>query len=161
MRNLIRRVIATALLFIVWRLAMPAASMTDRTRVGALMNWLYNGGSAPTVTGPYKLRLMTAAGSNTSNGTESTSGNCPGYTAGGVSMGSPSFSASSAGVSASANAETWTATGAWTAVVAVEIWDSAGTPLRWLQGTITSVTLANGNTLSFAAAAVTADASQW
>jgi hypothetical protein len=76
-------------------------------------------------------------------------------------MGSPSFGASSAGVSASANAQTWTATGAWSAIVATELWDSAGTPLRWLQGAITSVTLANGNTLSFAAGAITADASQW
>jgi hypothetical protein len=137
------------------------ASMTDQNRVAALMNWLYEGASAPTVTSPYHLRLMTAVGSNTSNGTEATSGGCPGYTAGGVTMGSPSFAANSSGVSASANSESWTATGTWTAILGIEIWDTAGTPLRWLQGSVTSVTLANGNTLSFAAGAVTANASTW
>jgi len=55
----------------------------------------------------------------------------------------------------------WTAGAAWSAVVAIEIWDTAGTPLRYLQGSITSVTLANGNTLTFAASSITADASQW
>jgi hypothetical protein len=45
--------------------------------------------------------------------------------------------------------------------VAIEIWDTAGTALRYLQGSITSVTLANGNTLNFAAASISADASQW
>jgi|HubBroStandDraft_2_1064218.scaffolds.fasta_scaffold27945_4 hypothetical protein len=137
------------------------ASMTDQNRVAALMNWMFEGGSAPTITEPYHLRLMTAVGSNTSNGTEATSGNCPGYTAGGVTMGSPSFGANSSGTSASANSESWTATGAWTAIVGIEIWDTAATALRWLQGSVTSVTLANGNTLSFAAGAVTANASAW
>jgi len=137
------------------------ANMTDRTRAASLMDFVLHGSSAPTITAPYKLRLMTAAGSNTSNGTEATSGNCPGYTAGGSTMGSPAFGTNSAGVSSSANAVSWTATGSWTAIVGVEIWDSAGTPLRWLQGTITSVTLSNGNTLNFAAGSITADASQW
>lgn len=136
-------------------------SMTDQNRVAALMNWIFEGAGAPTITSPYHLRLMTAAGSNTANGTEATSGNCPGYTSGGVTMGSPSFTASSAGVSASANSESWTASGAWTAILGVEIWDTAGTALRWLQGSVTSVTLANGNTLSFAAGAITANASAW
>jgi hypothetical protein len=137
------------------------ANMTDQTRVNSLLNWMLEGGSAPTITQPYKLRLMTAQGSNTSNGTEATSGNCPGYTAGGASMGTNSFAAASAGQSASAASQSWTATGAWTAITAVEIWDSAATALRWLQGAITSVTLANGNTLQFATGAVTANASAW
>jgi hypothetical protein len=137
------------------------ASMTDQNRVASLMNWMFEGGSAPTITEPYHLRLMTAVGSNTANGTEATSSNCPGYTALGSTMGSPSFGANSSGTSSSANAVSWTATGAWTAIVGIEIWDTAGTPLRWLQGSVTSVTLANGNTLTFAAAAVTANASAW
>jgi hypothetical protein len=136
-------------------------NMTDQNRVAALMNWMFEGASVPTITEPYHLRLMTTAGSNTSNGTEATSGSCPGYTAGGVTMGSPSFAANSSGVSASANSESWTATGAWSAILGIEVWDTAGTPLRWLQGAVTSVTLANGNTLSFAAGAVTANASAW
>jgi hypothetical protein len=147
------------------------ANMTDRTNVVAkLMQALFTsttsftitpgtgGGSAFTVTPPFKLRLMTAAGSNTSNGTELSA---TGYTAGGNSMGANAYNAPSAGVSQNANSISWTAGAAWSAVVAIEVWDTAATPLRYLQGTITSVTLANGNTLTFAAASISADASQW
>jgi hypothetical protein len=116
------------------------------------------GGSAFTVTPPFSLRLMQAQGSNTSNGTELSA---TGYTAGGSTMGSPAFSAGSGtGVITSVNAVSWTAGAAWSPVVAGEVWDSAATKLRYLQGAITSVTLANGNTLNFAAAAITADWSQ-
>ncbi len=151
------------------------ANMTDRNGSGnnlvnKLMQAIYcltatttytpgaGGGSAFTVTPPFKLRLMTAQGSNTSNGTELSA---TGYTAGGSTMGSPAFGTPSGGVISSSNAVSWTAGAAWSAVVAVEVWDSAGTPLRYLQGSITSVTLANGNTLNFAAGSITADASQW
>lgn len=150
-------------------------SMTDRNTggnnlVNKLMQALYTsstaftitpgtgGGSAFTITPPFFLRLMTAQGSNTANGTELSA---TGYTAGGSSMGSSAFGAPSGGVSASSNAVSWTAGAAWSAVTAVEIWDSAATKLRYLQGSITSVTLANGNTLNFAAGSITADASAW
>lgn len=116
------------------------------------------GGSAFAVTPPFFLRLETAQGSNTANGTELSA---TGYTALGNTMGSPAFGTPAAGVIASANAVSWTAGAAWSAVVAVSIWDSAATKLRYLQGAITSVTLANGNTLNFATAAITADGSQW
>jgi hypothetical protein len=151
------------------------ANMTDRNTggnnlVNKLMQALYTGsttmtitpgtggGSAFSVTPPFFLRLMTAQGSNTANGTQLSA---TGYTAGGNTMGSSAFGAPSGGVSTNSNSVSWTAGGAWSAVVAIEIWDSAGTPLRYLQGAITSVTLANGNTLTFAAASITADASQW
>jgi hypothetical protein len=116
------------------------------------------GGSAFAVTPPFFLRLMTAQGSNTANGTELSA---TGYTAGGSTMGSPAFGTPSGGVVANSNAVSWTAGAAWSAVVAVEVWDSAATKLRYLQGAITSVTLANGNTLNFAAAAITASAASW
>jgi hypothetical protein len=149
-------------------------NMTDRNTSGnnlvnKLMQAIYcltatttytpgaGGGSAFTVTPPFFLRLMSAQGSNTANGTELSA---TGYTAGGNTMGSPAFGSPAAGVIASANAVSWTAGAAWAAVVAAEVWDSAATKLRYLQGAITSVTLANGNTLNFAAAAVTADSSQ-
>jgi hypothetical protein len=150
-------------------------SMTDQNvsgnnLVNKLMQALYcltatttytpgaGGGSAFAVTPPFLLRLMTAQGSNTANGTELSA---TGYTAGGSTMGSPAFGTPSGGVVASANAVSWTAGAAWSAVVAVEVWDSAATKLRYLQGSITSVTLANGNTLNFAAAAITASAAAW
>ena len=154
------------------------ANMTDRNTggnnlVNKLMQALYTssasftitpgtgGGSAFTITPPFHLRLMTAAGSNTANGTEAT-GN--GYTAGGSTLGSSAFGAPSGGVSTNSNSVSWTASGGnlgGGALVGIEIWDTAATPLRYLQGLITSVTVASGNTLQFAAASITADASQW
>lgn len=136
------------------------ASMTDRTRVASIMNAILNGGTAPTYPTALHLRLMTAQGSNTSNGTEATSGNCPGYTAGGVVI---TFANSSAGVSASNNTPSWTATGSWSTITSVEIWDTAGTPLRWFQGALTAniTGVANGDTVQFASGAVTCDASVW
>lgn len=144
--------------------------MTDRTRADAINQAILTsstsftitpgtgGGSAFTVTPPYKLRLMTAQGSSTANGTELSA---TGYTAAGNSMGATAFGAPAAGVQSNSNAVSWTAGAAWSAVVAIEIWDTAATPLRWRQGAITSVTLANGNTLTFAAASITSDHSQW
>ena len=116
------------------------------------------GGSAFTVTPPFKLRLMTAQGSDTANGTELSA---TGYTAGGNTLGTTFCAAPSGGVATNSNAVSWTAGAAWSAVVAIEVWDTAGTPLRYLQGSITSVTLANGNTLNFAAGSISVDASAW
>lgn len=152
------------------------ANMTDQGRTSALLNFIFNAGSALTITTPYHLRLMSAMGSgngNTSgaNGTELSSGNAPGYTPGSVvsnSMGSPpTFASFSAGQSTgNTNAVTWTATGTWTAgVLGIEIWDAAGTPLRWLQGTLSTAIGANvvvsGDTVSFAASSITVNASAW
>ena len=121
------------------------------------------GGSAIVITPPYFLRLMTAGGTNTSNGTEATAGNCPGYTALGVSLGSSAFGSPSAGQQTNNNAASWTATGSWTTITSIEIWDSAGTPLRWLQGALTSniTGVANGDTIQFAVGSVTINASAW
>lgn len=145
--------------FLLWLMTLLAVNMTDRTWAAKLMDFSLHNVAAPTApTSPLHLRLMTVQGSNTSAGTELSA---TGYIALGASMGTPSFGASATGVSASANAVSWTAGALWTAVIAVEVWDTAGTPVRILQGAITSVTLANGNTLNFAVGAVTADASQW
>lgn len=138
------------------------AGMTDRTWVGKLMDFTLHNIAAPIApTSPLHLRLYTVAGSETASGTEA-SGN--GYTANGNSMGTASFGANSSGVSSNANAVQWTASGGnlgGGALVAVEVWDTAGTPVRLLWGTITSVTVATGNTLNFAVGSITADASQW
>jgi hypothetical protein len=159
----------------VWLAVLALANMTDRNVSGNnLVNKLMQailtsstaftitpgtgGGSAFTVTPPFKLRLMTAQGSGTANGTELSA---TGYTAGGATMGATAFGAPAAGVATNSNAISWTAGAAWSAVLAIEVWDTAGTPLRFLQGSITSVTLGNGNTLTFAAASISADGSQW
>jgi hypothetical protein len=147
------------------------ANMTDQARVNAILQIIFltsttvtltggTGGGTIVTTPPYKLRLMqTMGGSNVTNNTEQTGTN--GYTTGGNSMGATAFGTPAAGVILNANAVTWTASGAWPAVLGIEVWDSAGTPLRWLQGAITSVTLANGNTLTFAVGSISASAAAW
>jgi hypothetical protein len=150
-------------------------AMTERLRADAIAQAIFTsstsftitpgtgGGSAFTVTPPFHLRLYTTAGSNTATGTEATTAN--GYTAGGATMGATAFGAPSSGVQTNSNAVSWTASGgvlpAAGPALSVEIWDTAGTPLRWLEGTITSVQLANGNTLTFAAGSISADHSAW
>jgi hypothetical protein len=57
----------------------------------------------------------------------------------------------------------WSATGAWSTITSIEIWDSAATKLRWLQGALTSniTGVANGDTVSFAVGSITINASAW
>lgn len=153
---------------------MPAGSMTDQARVDAIMSALYTastattitpgtgGGSTVTATPPYFLRLMSAQGSNTANGTELAAGG--GYTAGGSSLGTTFCATFSGGTSSNSNAVSWSATGTWSTVTAIEIWDSnSGTKLRWLQGPLTSsiTGVVNGDTVQFSASAVTVNSSAW
>jgi hypothetical protein len=146
--------------------------MTERARVSWLLQAILTpsatatftpasgGGSALVLSPPYKLRLMSTAGSNTANGTELTT--FGGYTAGGASMGASAFPAPTNGVTANSNLISWSATNTWATVLGIEIWDSAGTPLRWFQGAITSITgVVNGDTVQFAISSISIDASQW
>lgn len=151
------------------------ANMTDQTRVNSIIQALFtssttftitpgtSGGTAFTMTPPLKLRLMTATGTNTSNGTEATAVNCPGYTAGGSSLGASGFAAPSGGSQTNNNAVSWSATGSWATITGIEIWDTAATPLRWLQGALTSniTGVANGDTISFAVGSLTINSSAW
>lgn len=148
--------------------------MTDQNRVNSIIQALFTssaaftvtpgtgGGSAFTVTPPFHLRLLTAQGSNTSNGTELSA--AAGYTAGGATLGTTFCAAPSAGSMSNSNAVNWSATGTWaTAVTSIEVWDTAGTPLRWLQGPLTSniTGVVNGDTVQFAAAAIVVNAGSW
>ena len=151
------------------------ASMTDQNRVNAIMQALYTsstsftitpgtgGGSAFTITPPYHLRLMTTQGSNTTNGTEATNVNCPGYTAGGNTLGTTFCAAPSAGTQSNNNSVSWNATGTWSTITSIEIWDTAATALRWLQGALTAniTGVVNGDTVQFAAGSITLNASAW
>jgi hypothetical protein len=151
------------------------ASMTDQARVNALLQAFFTsstaftitpgtgGGSAFSVNPPYNLRLMTTQGSNTATGTEATAGGCPGYVALGSTLGTTFCAAPSAGQQVNSNSVTWTATGTWTAIPAIEIWDTAGTPKRWLQGALTSsiTGVVNGDSVQFAAGAITINSSSW
>jgi hypothetical protein len=121
------------------------------------------GGSAIVITPPYFLRLMTAQGTNTTNGTELTAGAAPGYVALGSSLGSSAFGTPSAGQQTNNNAVSWSATGTWATVTAIEIWDSNTVKLRWLQGALTSsiTGVSNGDTVQFAVGSVTINSSAW
>jgi hypothetical protein len=146
------------------------ANMTDQGRtnvwLGNILNFNNTAIVWPTA---LRLRLMTTMGTapgNTSgaNGTENVAATSPGYTA--PSTVAITFAAVSVVAAASSNAPQWTATGTWTlGVLGVEIWDTAGTPLRWLQGTLTSAIAANAitnaDTLTFAIGAVTASGAAW
>jgi hypothetical protein len=135
-------------------------TMLDQARTASIMNAILQGGTAPVYPTALHLRLMTANGSNTANGTEATSGTCPGYTAGGVVI---TFGANSGGSSASSNTPSWTATGAWATITGCEVWDTAGTPLRWFEGALTSsiTGVANTDTIQFAPASVQLSAAAW
>lgn len=116
----------------------------------SVLNLLLRGTSL-TITTPMKARLMTANGTDSSNGTElGTSG---GYTAGGATI---TFgSAASGGSISNTVAVTWTNMPA-TTIVGLEIWDSTGTPVRiWWGALASSKTTASGDTFEFAISAVT------
>lgn len=103
--------------------------------------------------GAAKIRLTTTAPTASSAGTELTG---TGYTAGGSTI---TFSSASAGsTSNSGSALTWTngSGGSWS-IVGLEIWDSAGTPLRFWFGSFTGqpITVANGNIFQISTGAIT------
>lgn len=127
--------------------------------------WAPTGGTSLSITIPFNLRLMGTAGSDTANGTQLSAGS--GYSTGGVVMGTSSaanFTISNSVIS-SANAQSWTATGTWATVNGIEIWDSSGTAQRMLQSgnsTFNAITgIASGDTVTFAAAAITYDGTAW
>jgi len=102
---------------------------------------------------PIRCRLMTANGSATASGAElATSG---GYAAGAAAP-TVTFAAAAAAQAASNSAVTVTNMPAAT-VVGVELWDSAGTPVRkWFGALTASKTTNAGDTLSIAAGSLTA-----
>lgn len=134
-------------------------AMTDSTRVNSVLGAMLGINAFPTFTTAAHVRLGSTAPASTTNMTELPGGS--GYTAGGLTA---TFSiAASAKAQGPGTALSWTNTGASWSVVGIEIWDSAGTPLRWFWGTWTGqpITVANGNTFSVAANAVTLDSTQW
>lgn len=98
-------------------------------------------------TTPLKCRLMTANGTATSAGTEATGGSYASQTA--------TFASASAGSAASNATLTYASMPAVT-VVGVELWDSAGTPVRkWFGALTANKTLNSGDTFSIASGSLT------
>lgn len=125
----------------------------DSTHAKALLDASTDqtGAAVRVSTGPFRLRQMTANGSNTANGTEVATGG--GYTSGtgaptvamGAATGTTTPQAANSGAVTITNyprAET---------VAGVEVWDSNATPARKWWGALTSSkTMAAGDTLSYA-----------
>ena len=116
------------------------------------------GTSSPTMfTGTGKVRLTSTAPTATAAGTELTG---TGYTATGSAI---TFNAAASGsTTGGTSAISWTngSGGAWS-IVGLEVWDQAGTPLRWWFGTWNGqpISVANGNTFQIAAGGITASLS--
>jgi hypothetical protein len=154
---------------------VPTGYMTDTGRIAGVVNYWYANASAPAgPTAPFHLRLMTtvAAGNGNvsgTNGTEMATAN--GYTSGNNvtnSLGSSptfsTFSATSPAAIVNQQSVTWAATGTWSLPIpGVEIWDTSATPVRFMQGAVTSsiTGVVNGDSVQFAAGAISASPVQW
>jgi hypothetical protein len=127
------------------------------------------GGTNLTILPPLHLHLFSVTGTETGTGTEypvTSVGYTSGYPAGGMTMGSPAFTALSVGTTANTIAETWTATGTWTSAVnGIEVWDDSSTAVRILWGPLTTAigasVVVSGDTVSFIAGAITVNGSAW
>ncbi|MFD9069175.1 phage tail fiber protein [Streptomyces lasiicapitis] len=110
------------------------------------LDWIM-GSSTTAPTLPLKVALVTAAGSDSAAGTEVTGGS---YVRKNLTVG-----AASSGATSNSADIVWTGMPAAT-IVGVEIWDSAGSPVRWWYGALaTSRTLASGDEARFPAGTLT------
>ena len=117
------------------------SSLSDVAENHAL-NWL-TGNSTTAPTTSLKVALVTANGSDSAAGTEVTGGS--------YARQNVSFSAASGGATSNSGTLTWTDMPACT-VVGVEIYDSAGSPVRWWWGALSaSKTVNAGDTFTIAA----------
>jgi len=121
----------------------------DQTDADNIINAQLRNVAYTTVTATH-IRLGTNAPTATVNMTELSSS---GYTTGGSSI---SWNAASGGSTSNSGSVSWTNGGSTWSLVGLEIWDTAGTPLRHLYGTWTGqpVSVANGNTFTVAAAGI-------
>ncbi|MGW7053116.1 phage tail fiber protein [Streptomyces sp. NPDC054887] len=116
------------------------ASLTDVAENRAL-DWLC-GNSTTAPSGQLKVALVTATGSDSAAGTEVTGGS---YARQNVTL-----AAASGGATSNTGDLVWTGMPVAT-VVGVEIYDSAGTPVRWWHGALSaSKTLQAGDELRIA-----------
>lgn len=121
-----------------------ANNLTD-TAENRSMDWLM-GTTTTAPTTPLKVALVTAAGDDATAGTEVAGGS---YVRKTLTVGA----ASGGAVANSADLD-WTGMPACT-IVGWEIWDSAGTPIRWWYGPLdASKTLAAGDEFKLTAASL-------
>jgi hypothetical protein len=122
------------------------ADNLSNTAENRIMDWLF-GNTTTAPTGALKVALVTAAGDDATAGTEVTGGS---YVRKTLTVG-----AASGGTVANSADLDWTGMPACT-VVGWEIWDSAGTPVRWWYGPLdVNKTLAAGDEFKLPAASLT------
>jgi hypothetical protein len=126
------------------RRAVAIADNLTNEAESLLLNWLHGVGTPTRPTTPLKAALVTANGSDSAAGTEVTGGS---YARQNITL---TTSASGSGVSNDADI-LFTGMPACT-VVGIEIWDSAGSPVRLWHGALTAnKTLGAGDELKLAA----------
>ena len=122
-----------------------AGNLTDAAEL-LILDWVNGVGTPTRPTTPLKAALTTTTGSDSAAGTE--------VTAGSYARQTIAFSAASAGATANTALISFTNMPACT-VTAVEVWDSAGTPVRLWYGALTASKALNaGDTFQFAIGAV-------
>lgn len=120
-----------------------ADNLTDVAE-NLLLDFAFTNGTATRPTMPIKVALLTAMGSDSAAGTEVTAG------AGSYARQSATFSAAASGANSNTNTITWTNLPAVT-IVGIELYDSAGTPVRLAYGTLaSSKTTTLGDTFTIA-----------
>lgn len=125
-----------------------AGNITD-TLEARMVDWCLGTGSPTRPTTPIKCRLMTANGSDSAAGTEVTGGSYASQT---VTFGA---AATPGGSTSNAADTSFTGMPAVT-IVGVELWDSAGTPVRLWYGALTaSKTTNSGDTFTIPAGSLT------
>jgi hypothetical protein len=125
-------------------------AMFDQTDATSILAAILNN-TAYTTVAATKIRLGITAPTATSNMTELTGGS--GYTTGGSAI---SWNAASAAATSNSSTVSWTNSGSAWSLVGLEIWDTAGTPLRHLWGVWNGqpVNVATGNTFQVAGAGI-------
>ena len=128
---------------------MTEIACFDQAQAGAILNAVLRQSSTASTTG-IKLRLGTSAPTATGNMTELSSS---GYTTGGTVM---TFNAASAAATSNSSSASWTNGGTTWSLVGLELWDEAGSPVRWMFGSWTGqpISIANGNVFQVSAAGV-------
>lgn len=124
----------------------PIADNLSNTGENRCLDFIM-GNTATAPTAPLKVALVTAAGTDTTNGTEVTGG----------SYARQTITAGAAVSGATSNSADLVFSGMPAAtVVGVEIWDSAGTPVRlWYGNLSASRTVAAGDELRLTAGSLT------
>ena len=127
----------------------------DATQANAILNCILRQSSTASTTG-VKTRLGT---NNPTASVDMTELSGTGYTTGGTVT---TFAAASGQSSSNTSTMSWTnGSGSTWTINGIEIWDEAGSPVRWLFGSWTGapISVANGNSFSVAAGGIAVTAS--